>query len=165
MQINLLLVHWSKLKSFESPQAYDEFVCNTEEEIPWLKSGNEHGWNSDSCDQYYDVAQSLDILRDQVDESTQTKIDEGLMPLFAEEPLDDAGFRNALECCFFSASPTSVARMWSHLQTLDLQSLDQFSGEEPVEEVDDGFVSFLEQVKAVTREAQRLEYGILGYMG
>lgn len=165
MQINLMLVDWSKLKSFESPQAYDDFVVNAEDEIPWLKSGNEHGWNSDSCNQYYDVAQSLDILRDQVDESIRTKIDEGLMPLFAEEPLDDAGFRNALECCFFSASSTSVARMWDHLKTFDLQSLDQWSGEEPADEVDDGFVSFLEQVKKVIREAQQLEYGILGYMG
>lgn len=165
MQINLLLVDWSKLKSFESPQAYDDFVSNAEDDIPWLKSANEHGWNSDSCNQYYDVAQSLDILRDQVDESIRTKIDEGLMPLFAEEPLDDAEFRNALECCFFSASPTTVARMWSHLQTLDLQSLDNLSDEESADEVDDGFISFLEQARAVIQEAQRLEYGILGYMG
>ena len=156
---------WSKLKSFESPQAYDDYVSNAEDEIPWLKSANEHGWDSDSCNQYYDVAQSLDILRDQVDKSIRTKIDEGLMPLFSEEPLDDAGFRNTLECCFFSASPTSVARMWSQLQALDLQSLDQLSDEEPADELDDGFISFLNPVKAVIREAQRLDYGILGYIG
>ena len=34
MQINLMMVDWSKLKSFEGPQAYDDFVANAEDEIP-----------------------------------------------------------------------------------------------------------------------------------
>jgi hypothetical protein len=175
MQVSLDAIDWSQLTSFPSPEEFLEWYYDLEDEEQFRSlSCYDKGWHSDSVIQYFEVASALKHLAATSLPERATHLREGIMKLIAENgQVDEFSLAEPSEGCYWiSASPASVATIKTHLDAVDLQDCAASLRANPPEgadelmsELNDMFISFIEQHRRMIDLAASKGYGLLGHCG
>jgi hypothetical protein len=175
MQVSLDAIDWIQLTNFSSPDEFLEWYFDLEDEGEFRSlSCYDNGWDSDSAMQYFEVASALKHLADTSPPEKATHLREGIMKLIAESGhIDEFLLTEPSEGCYWiSASPESVASMKNHLDAVDLQDCAASlrnnppkDADEIMSDLDEMFISFVEQHRRMVDLAVSKGYGLLGHCG
>jgi hypothetical protein len=175
MEVTLDAIDWSKLTAFQPLSKYfDEYLFEIEEYPEWLLSGPEHGWESDSANQYFQVARILEQVKQHVDEKTLKLIDEGITPLISENSqLDELGTKPITEDTnWISITPETTKKIYAALKQIDLSYLADTVRKHPTSDsedimssLDEDFIGFIKQHLTMVEKAVERGYGLLGHIG
>jgi hypothetical protein len=174
MQVSLDAIDWEQLTSFGTMEKFLGWFYELDDENEFRKiSCYGNGWSSDSAIEYFQVAEVLQHLTTIANAQTVEHLNNGIRLLIAENShIDEFKTGDSSDGCYWiSASPSSVQKLKSHVDALDLNQCIALLKARPLSdakimaELDGMFVPFIKQHSKMIDLAVANNYGLLGHCG
>jgi hypothetical protein len=173
MQTDCYCLNWAVTEKYRDAESLDEFLTESEGASEYTRSIPGRIWCSDSTSQYHYVSEALVRLATHVPPEMRAPLDIASSCIAWPIYIEELGLTELPDTCnFASISPTRVRALAEAFKSLDFSALGvlhartrsaEAAGKWP--DVQQGFVSYLDQWRDALAFAAEHKYGLIGARG